>query len=156
MSNIKYVNGDILSPNTNRDRAVVVCHQVNCMGKMGAGLAKQVAATFPGVYSVYKEKCKAFGVKNLGDIQLCSCEVERGYIIANVFGQENFGREKQHTDYGALRMAFFKLSRMENTTIRIPYMMGCGLGGGDWRIVLDIIAEELADKGCDVEIWRKD
>lgn len=130
MSNIKYVNGDILSPNSNLDRAVVVCHQVNCMGKMGAGLAKQVATTFPGVYAAYKDACKTSGINNLGDVQLCSCLAERGYVIANVFGQENFGREKQHTDYGALRKAFFNLSHMENTTIRIPYKMGCGLGGG--------------------------
>jgi len=40
------------------------------------------------------------------------------------------------------------------TTVRIPYKIGCGLGGGDWSIVSRIIQEELVDKGIPVEIWR--
>lgn len=44
--------GDILSPNkTGHD--VIICHQVNCLGIMGAGLAKQIREKFPCVYQMY-------------------------------------------------------------------------------------------------------
>lgn len=150
---LKYVTGNILTPNKNDDKAVVVCHQVNCQGVMGSGLARQVKSMFPEVFNAYKKKCNAFGGKNLGDAQLCSCLAPVGYIVANLFGQDRYGRDKQYTDYEALRSALYNISGMDNTVYRIPYKMGCGLGGGDWDRVLDIIQEELVDKGCEVEIW---
>jgi len=150
-----YVNGDILTPVTD-DRPTIVCHQVNCKGVMGSGLAKQVRAELPGVYEVYKEKCDA-GFARLGQVQVCSAILTTGYLVANVFGQWGYGTEKRHTDYEALRNAFTYLAEAYSQyTIRIPYKMGCGLGGGDWEIVESIIKETLCDKGIEVEIWRCD
>lgn len=150
-----YVNGDILTPVTD-DRPTIVCHQVNCKGVMGSGLAKQVRAKLPGVYEVYKEKCDA-GFAHLGQVQVCSAILTSGYLVANVFGQWGYGTEKRHTDYEALRNAFTYLAEAYSQyAIRIPYKMGCGLGGGDWEIVESIIKETLCDKGIEVEIWRLD
>lgn len=151
----KTICGDILTPVEDAGKEmVIVCHQVNCKGVMGAGLAKQVKSKFPGVYDLYKEKCDAFKMENLGTVQLCSCLEEGGYIIANVFSQSGYGRTGLYTDYKALRKAFSSLREFDNTVIRIPYKMGCGLGGGDWKTVKQIIYEELIDYGCKVEIWR--
>ena len=33
----------------------ILCHQVNCQGVMGAGLAKQIRSKYPEVYEQYKE-----------------------------------------------------------------------------------------------------
>ena len=148
---LKYINGDILTP---AKKSTIVCHQVNCKGVMGAGLAKQIKFKFPHVFEIYSDACRSCGSDKLGDIQLVSCLNEAGYIIANIFGQNSYGTDKRHTDYNALRSAFQKLSSMDSWTIRIPYKMGCGLGGGDWNTVLSIIHEELVDKGCAVEIWK--
>lgn len=148
-----YVNGDILTPVMN-DRPTIVCHQVNCKGVMGSGLAKQVREKFPGVYGSYKGRCEA-PYDNLGQVQICSVLSETGYLIANVFGQRNYGGALKNTDYRALRKAFsFIADAYPLYTIRIPYKMGCGLGGGDWAIVEEIILETLHDKGVNVEIWR--
>lgn len=153
----KTIHGDILTPVKDAGKEmVIVCHQVNCKGVMGAGLAKQVKSKFLGVYDLYKEKCNAFGSENLGTVQFCSCLEEAGYIIANVFSQSGYGRTGLYTDYKALRKAFSSLREFDNTVIRIPYKMGCGLGGGDWKTVKQIICEELIDYGCKVEIWRNE
>lgn len=157
MENIKVVVGDILSPNTNEDKLDIVCHQVNCKGVMGAGLAKQIKQTFPMVFQHYKDKCSLIdaGIGGLGDVQFCSVIASNGYIVANVFGQDGYGRGRCNTDYDALRKAFTTISMsFPNATIRIPYLMGCGLGGGDWDIVTNIIEETLIDNGVDVEIWK--
>ncbi len=78
--------GDILTPN-NTDRVVIVCHQVNCKGVMGAGLALQIKNKFPMVYKNYKDKCLQIenDIGGLGDVQFCSVLSENGYIIANIF-----------------------------------------------------------------------
>lgn len=152
-----YVNGDILSPVMDfEERPVIVCHQVNCKGVMGSGLAKQVRERFSWVYDVYKKRCEA-GLACLGQVQVCSVLLEAGYLIVNVFGQDGFGRGVCHTNYDALRRAFTYLSQGYSSYVfRIPYKMGCGLGGGDWEIVESIIKETLCDKGVEVEIWRLD
>lgn len=156
MNTIKYKTGDILTPNTT-GREVVVCHQVNCRGVMGAGLAKQVRLMYPGAFAVYKEKCAEIkqGRGGLGDVQFCYYLSQSRYIIANIFGQDGYGRGRQYTDYAALRKAFAHIAHVfPNATIRIPYKMGCGLGGGDWSIVEQIIKETLIANNISVEIWQ--
>lgn len=156
MSNIPIINGDILTPNDSVN-GVIVCHQVNCQGYMGAGLALQVKKSHPNVYRLYKDKCTqiAAGIGGLGDVQFCCCISSSGYIIANIFGQDKCGRDKQYTDYNALRSALQHIAAaFPSYTVRIPFMMGCGLGGGDWNVVSQIIDETLVKNDIKVEIWR--
>lgn len=156
MNTIQYITGDILTPNTS-GKTVVVCHQVNCRGVMGAGLAKQVRQMYPGAYTAYKEKCVEIkqGRGGLGDVQFCAYLNQSGYILANIFGQDGYGRDKQYTDYAALCKAFTHIAQsFPNSTIRIPYKMGCGLGGGDWTVVEQIIKETLVANDISVEIWK--
>lgn len=154
---MKHIIGDILTPNPVEDHLVIVCHQVNCKGVMGAGLARQIREKHPDVFSLYRDKCLqiAAGIGGLGDVQFCSVIADAGYVVANVFGQDGYGRGKQYTDYDALRKAFEHIAMgFPTCTIRIPYLMGCGLGGGNWDEVLRIIEETLDSKGIDVEIWQ--
>lgn len=37
--------------------------------------------------------------------------------------------------------------------IAMPFMIGCGLGGGSWEIIADLITEKLCKKYT-VEFWR--
>ena len=155
--------GDILSPNkTGHD--VIVCHQVNCLGVMGAGLAKQMREKFPLMYLAYKRECYSTADKKslLGE-GLTYSVVYNGYeyTIANIFGQEQIGIGRCYTDYGALRKALQTVRCIASPLpgraawrVRIPYKMGCGLAGGDWNVVRSIIQEELVDKGIIVEVWK--
>lgn len=154
---MKVINGDILTPNGDKNKIIIVCHQVNCMGVMGAGLALQIKNKFPDVYEQYKSRCKMIkkGIGGLGDVQYCS--TKSGYIIANIFSQYNYGYKVCHTDYIALKNAFSYIAYCyPNAAIRIPYRIGCGLAGGDWNIVKKIIEESLIANNIDVEIWKFD
>lgn len=160
MSSLTRIRGDILTPNK-ENHGVLVCHQVNCKGVMGAGLAKQIRERHPSVYRAYKEKCELIqnGVmEGLGNVQYCSVIPDAGYIVVNVFGQDSYGRNRQYTDYDALRKALEKVSEsvrdvFRGYVVRIPFLMGCGMAGGDWNEVSKIIEETLVDKGINVEIW---
>lgn len=145
---VEYRTGDLLSSD-----ATVICHQVNCQGVMGAGLAKQVRTKYPAVYTKYHWVCNHYDRYTLlGMVQLVEIAPKR--YVANVFGQYKYGTEKRHTDYEALRCALSKLGKkFAGSTIALPYNMGCNLGGGDWQTVLSIIEDTLRD--CQVYIYKK-
>jgi len=73
----------------------IICHQVNCQGVMGAGLARQVRAKYPQVYAPYRAYCATGNV--LGTVLFVP--VSDNNIIANIFGQDKYGRDRQYTDY---------------------------------------------------------
>lgn len=145
---ITYVYGDILDSD-----ARAICHQVNCCGVMGAGLAKQIASRFPEVKRLYQKRC--FGKSKpslLGTVQ--AIPVSDSQYVLNIFGQVDYGRDRRYTDYEALRTALSTIQEyFRGHRIAIPFKMGCGLAGGDWSTVLDIIKETLTD--CRVLIYVK-
>lgn len=135
----------------------IICHQTNCLGVMGSGLAKQVKSKYPEVFNGYEYLCKTSLAKDLLGTALI-CEANNGKYIANLFGQINYGKVGQYTDYEALRSAFAELkdfAKEHNLSIAIPYKIGCGTGGGKWREVLKIINEIFADYSA-VSIYKKE
>ena len=143
-SRLRVTGGDVVAALKSGD-INVLAHQVNLQGAMGAGIAKQIREAFPNVYTVYREALAERGLI-LGSMQLV--RVGAGLWVANVAGQAKYGRNGNHTDYGALRTAFSDLSELiDGTTLRVglPYGLGCGLAGGDWSIVSAIIAKHLPE-----------
>lgn len=61
---------------------------------------------------------------------------------------------KRQTNYAALAAAIFGEMKVHpNATFRIPYGLGCGLAGGNWVTVLDLIEEAANAWNANVEIW---
>lgn len=134
---LQYKNGDILEAEEK-----IICHQTNCLGIMGAGLALQIARKYPEVDKKYRNFCIEYGEWNfLGQTQLVNTYDDK--IIANCFGQKRPGFGKQ-TDYKALKTclkAVEEFANQNNFSVAIPYKIGCGLAGGDWNIVEKIIKD---------------
>ena len=147
---IKHIKCDIF-----KSGADVICHQVNCQGVMGSGIARQVKEKYPSVYETYYELCKLYKDK---PSELLGCVLTRNVRneirIDNLFAQENFGYNgKCYTDYNALRKCLNLVANSySNKTIAIPYLMGCCRGGGDWNIVYKMIEEVFADSDCEILI----
>lgn len=126
-----------------------IAHGVNCQNKMGSGVAKALYSKWHGVKSLYHLLCdhqKANGVQPfemLGWVQEVTCHNK---TIYNCFTQENYGYDgKLYLDYEALRTCFRDLvMNPPNGDLAIP-KIGCGLAGGDWEKVKQIINEETAD-----------
>ena len=158
MDRIEFFNGDLI-----RDSTVdVICHQVNCQGVMGKGIAKQIHATYPRVYHYYHQTCSdafKYNISPLGSCQLVYTDDTKSRIVANLFGQYYYGTNRRQTNYNALRNALHILSnnrflRKHSYTLGFPYLIGCALGGGDWNIMLPMIEEELSDYPGTVEVWE--
>lgn len=154
---IKYKTGDILLADED-----IICHQVNCQGVMGHGLALQIKNKFPMVFEAYYDLCSDYEVKDFfGKIQCV--EYENGKYVANIFAQNFYGTDKQYTDYQALETALVSLfnavtnlDKYKYKTIAMPFNMGCGLGGGDWTMVEGMIEQLSSSFNCDVTIYKLD
>ena len=150
---IKHIKCDIFESG-----ADVICHQVNCQGVMGSGIAKQVREKYPWVYKEYKEFCdrvRSEGRSPLGCWQAIQIDEEKPWkYIINIFAQENYGYDgKCYTDYKVLRTVLEEIRAVtHNFTLAFPYLMGCHRGGGDWNIVYKMIEEVFADSDCEVLI----
>lgn len=123
----------------------ILVHQCNAMGVMGAGIAKEIRSRFPVVFRKYK---KAYDDAELylGFAQIV--DVDENLSVCNLIGQTYYGRGKNFTDYDAVRQGLRevgKYAKEANKKIYIPYMMSCGLAGGDWGMILQIIDEEVPD-----------
>lgn len=133
---IEIINGNIFESD-----ADIICHQVNTHGVMGAGIALQIKEKFPDVYEVYKEKCKEFSkydINPLGHVLYCRTKYSN-VIIANLFSQIGMS-----TDYNAMKnclRSIYNDCKKYNESVAIPYKIGCGIAGGDWNKVYDMIEE---------------
>lgn len=135
---MQHINKDILTVSSG-----VIGHSVNSVGVMGAGLALAIRNKWPKVYRYYMAAIDA-GELCPGGMQ--TIEVSPGLYVANIVGQERYGRERTYTDYTLLRKGLAALqvfSHMRNLPVYLPYGIGCGLGGGNWDVVSQIIEQTI-------------
>ena len=138
----------------------VIAHQTNCLGVMGAGIAKQIKRMAPGVYYEYRKLCFSKEDKHtlLGQLQVCSYGEPVKYI-ANLFGEYSYAEAvapfegNRHTDYDALKNSLIALKnwliQMNITEVGIPYKLGCGLAGGDWDGVVYPMIQDIFENNQD-------
>ena len=137
---IYIVNGDVVESS-----AKYICHQVNCQGVMGSGVARQIRAKWPDVFEQYKAICDKYAGRRedlLGKIQCIPVDEDK--TVINIFGQLRFGKDgRQYTRFEALRRGCEKIASCVRygDTIGMPYKIGCGLGGGDWVKVMDMLMD---------------
>jgi len=148
---VKVINGDLFESS-----APIICHQVNCQGKMGSGVAKQVREKYPAAYRQYIYRCKDEKPHQLlGHAQFV---YGTDKIVVNMFAQDRYGYDgTRYTDYSAFSRCLHEIAKnvAPGTTIAMPYKIGCGLAGGDWGTVYGLI-DQILGQQYTVELWRKE
>lgn len=143
---IPIIEGNLLDVKTG-----VICHQVNCQGVMGSGIALQIKNRWPEVFNTYTAHVRAAqpqefrtyvrpGRSVLGEIDLV--KVQDGLNVANIYGQDGYGMDgRRYTNYGAVAQAFARLKIQLGgyDMLYVPYNMGCDRGGADWGVYSEII-----------------
>lgn len=142
------------------DHYSIICQAVNCQGVQGAGLALYMKNKFPEQYFDYKHLCERHaeqkGADLLGLAQYCVLHEDNKYMM-NAFTQQYYGRKGIYTDYGAVKSVFQSLAKRvsksdKQVDLYLPKYLCCGLAGGDWNVVFNIIKEELNSTALNVII----
>lgn len=133
---MKVIKGDLINF-AKQGYFDIIVHGCNCANIFGAGIAKQIKREFPKAYEA--DKHTEYGSKEkLGNYSSVNVN---NFIIVNAYTQYNIGYGS--ADYDAIKNVFNKINKDFNG-LRIGYpKIGCGLAGGNWNIVKEIIDEEL-------------
>jgi len=143
---IEEVKGNILDTDCK-----IIAHGVNCQNKMGSGVAKVLYTKWPKVKEAYHDYFVLYQdldtSKYLGKISAAPI-VEADRVILNCFTQQNYGYDagQQYLNYEALSKCMHKVliycMNHNQMQVAIP-KIGCGLAGGNWNTVKDIINERF-------------
>ncbi|MCC2248905.1 macro domain-containing protein [Virgibacillus sp. AGTR] len=133
----------------------IIAHQVNGLGVMGGGVARQIKQAYPGVFRRYKTFVDNHSSPEelLGRNLMIVTDGKPVYqydpsdgakIISNLFGQARISTSQKQTSEEALKKALEHLvefAKMDNLSVAMPYGIGCGLGGGNWNEIRVIIED---------------
>lgn len=149
---VKFYEGNLLDSG-----ADLICHQVNCQGKMNSGIAKAIREKWPEVYTSYS---KVEHLEMLGHIQSVYIGNVNGKDkgVINMFAQYTYGYDgRRYTSYDAFWTCLGEIKRYMTPGQRIafPARIGCVRGGANWNVILAMITEVLGED-FEVEIWDLD
>lgn len=152
------ITGDLLDA-----KSGIICHQTNYHGVMGAGVARAIADKILSTqqYNAYVNYCWQAGRTALGTVQFLGHAP--GLVVANMFSQDEakpqFNGRYDITDYEAMTACLIRvkdLAEAHNMTVHIPYRIGCGIAGGDWNLVRQLIYSVFGESPVDVYIVKKE
>lgn len=145
---VKIIEGDIFET----DLCDVIVHQANLYHTFGAGIAAEIAKRFPEAFEA--DKLTQYGdVSKLGTYSYAVVVSPHPHplrFIINLYSQRDLGGARGHcnTSYDAMVKGLLTLRaalEKHKWNLGIPYLMGCGLAGGNWRIVESIIRSIFED-----------
>lgn len=144
---IIYKNGNLLDSECD-----YICHQVNCRGVMGSGVALAIKRKWPIVFDKYVEKYneyKEIRSTLLGSIQIVNISSNnKEQFVINMFSQLDYGYDgKRYTSYDAFWncINLIKHRVPKGKTIAFPKYIGSNRGGANWTIISTMIAEALGE-----------
>lgn len=142
---MKIVKGDLFE-----SKAQCLVNAVNCVGVMGAGIAKQFKRRFPKAYfTEYAQLCRRGGLYP-GGVHLY--ELGDGKFIAN-FATKNHWQRPAQMGWIEEGLVNLKQLAIEHNikSIAMP-AIGCGLGGLDFGDVSKMVKAEFQNAPISVEM----
>lgn len=150
---MRIIQGDLLNCESNH-----IAHVANCQCVFGAGIARQIREQYPEAYEADLETKK--GDRNkLGTFSSANILDENKFIY-NLYGQYGYGGGSVNLDYLALEKSLWSLrdhlegKQCNDIILGFPLLMGCGLAGGDFKIVQPMVEKMFETSGFET-IWVK-
>ena len=137
MAKIHYVIGDATKPIVRKNENSLIVHCCNTLGAWGAGFVVPLGKRYPKAKESYLDYIHNSHVK-LGHVD--EVKVADNIYVENLIGQ-SFLYKKKNGEIPCNYLA-----------IQMP-RIGCGLAGGDWRIIEKIINRQFCSNGIDVFVY---
>ena len=145
---IVYIHGNALYPIGSGKK--ILAHICNNKGYWGAGFSGAVSSRWKKPEKEYRNLV----TRPLGRVQVTW--VNPTIFVANLICQVLHWEDGPPIRYWALEIALNKLAQIakdRKASIHLP-KIGCGLAGGSWDIVSQIIENTLIKKGCEVYVYE--
>lgn len=150
---IEYVKGSLFDTHCR-----VIAHGVNCLGIMGSGVAAKIKFDYSKVCQPYVKHCQYWD-KDPNKLGGTNFVVEDEYLKTwvNMFTQADVSRTHRTANYEYVYQCFEKMRPFleYHKAFAMPFI-GCGLGGGSWKIVKAIIEKTLGDIDGTIYIYYID
>ena len=146
---IKYIHGDATDPVGNGMK--VICHVCNDAGAWGAGFVLAVSKRWPDPERRYRQ----MPLRRLGMVDFVP--VQDGIIVANMIAQRGLPSRQRPIalSYDALERCLEYVSNaamFDSVSLHMP-RIGCGIAGGSWVKVSEIIKRTCCDRGVAVYVY---
>ena len=150
---IHYLQGDATYPIG--DGPKVIVHVCNDIGAWGAGFVVALSKRWSQPEAQYRAWKRSKMNFQLGYVQ--PVRVEEDVVVLNMIGQHGIRSIANLIPlrYDALRTCLEKVAKYcknQNASIHMP-RIGCGLAGGRWEKVEEIINETLLAEGLEVYVY---
>jgi len=138
MSKINYVIGDATAPEGEGKK--IICHICNDIGAWGAGFVLALS----NKWRYPEDRYRAMPRYELGTAMVLN--VEPDIYVANMIGQHGIRANAEGVPpvrYISVADALFavnKIAEEMGATLHMP-RIGCGLAGGDWKVIEAILTE---------------
>lgn len=136
----------------------VIAHQVNCQGVVG-GLAAAIFRKWRYAGNDYQQcvtrimKANGHTKALLGMAQLTGQQRD-GHIICNLYGQYNGGDDYNRERLEQALRQLGNTARLMGWSVALPWRLSCGIAGGDWDEVQQIIKRTM--DGVECVIYRRE
>jgi len=152
----KHIKGDVTQPVGEGNK--IICHIVNDLGVMGAGVAKDIRDKWDKAYIKYKQWSQKPDFQ-LGGVQFVM--VEDDVAVCNMVGQHGIGFSNDNPPirYDAVDCCFKKVANVakdHKASIHMPFKIGCGLAHGNWDEIKKLIDKNLCEQDIDVTLYEKE
>lgn len=153
MESINYIKGDATNPQGLGNKLIV--HICNDIGAWGKGFVLAISKKWNEPEREYREWYKSQTDFGLGKVQYVN--VEPDIFVANMIGQHKIRKTNGLAPirYDSVEECLNKVAdfAIENqTSIHMP-RIGCGLAGGNWIEIVNIINRTLIEKDIKVTVY---
>ena len=151
---IRYVHGNVVEPLDHGRK--IICQLVNDRAtKWGGGVARKFAQKFPNAEAQFTENMiRMKPSERLGNsifVKLNAEDTLASIIAQEGFGPSMFSRLRYSALQSGLRLVAAAASEI-GASIHMP-RIGTGAAGGDWRVIEEIIEDEMVRSNLTVTIY---
>lgn len=155
---IKYIKGDATAPEGEGNK--FVCHVCNDEGRWGRGFVMALSRRWKRPEMLYRTWHRGGKESDkvrfkLGEIQLV--QVENEITVVNMIGQKGIRKwgNKPPIRYDAVKACLEKVAayaKKHDASVHMP-RIGCGLAGGKWEKIEEIIQSVLCKNNIEVTVY---
>lgn len=157
LEDIQYLVGNALEPRGEGRR--IIAHVVNDKAAIwgGGGFAAALRRAFGAAQEDFVSWVREDANNNvLGHVRLCP--VRDDLVVASMVAQRGYGESsKPRIRYVALRECLAQVARYASewkASVHMP-RIGCGLAGGSWDVVEELIRDTLVASGVETAVYTR-